>query len=332
MIYAAIVAVLSLLGAIVPLRARPTHAGLQVYLSLAAGALLGAAMFHLLPHAAESMPHSVGLPAVAGILTVFLLQRYLAPHSHEIPSVSEAMGGERDGHQSHAPNPVDRPPAHDQNEGTHHHDEHCAGHGHGSTRSKPSLWSGAMAIVGLSIHSLFDGVAIGAALGGPSDATSSLALAVFLSVMIHKPMDGLSVSAILLNAGVDRGTLWIIQVIYAALVPIGAGLFLLTEGTIAESATLIGWTLAFSGGAFLAIALTDLLPELHFHSHDRNKLSAALLLGLGVMWSTTLFEHGHGHDHDHAPAAADHDHRSSDPNVGDHGAEEDHDGDGVPDH
>jgi zinc and cadmium transporter len=62
--------------------------------------------------------------------------------------------------------------------------------------------------------------------------------------------------------------------------------------------TLVGYTLAFSGGTFLAIALTDLLPELHFHSHDRNKLSAALLFGLLVMWSTSLFENGHKHDPD----------------------------------
>ena len=53
MTYAFIVAGLSLVGAVLPLRVRPGHAPLQVYLSLAAGALLGAAMFHLLPESAE---------------------------------------------------------------------------------------------------------------------------------------------------------------------------------------------------------------------------------------------------------------------------------------
>jgi zinc and cadmium transporter len=144
-----------------------------------------------------------------------------------------------------------------------------------------------MAIVGLSIHSLFDGVAIGAAVGAGHDSGSPLALAVFLSVLVHKPMDGLSVSALLLNTGMERRTLWTVQVIYAALVPLGAGMFC---------------------GTFLAIALTDLLPELHFHSHDRNKLSAALLFGLAVMWATTLFEHGHGHDKAIVAPTDDHDH------------------------
>jgi zinc and cadmium transporter len=159
-----------------------------------------------------------------------------------------------------------------------------------------------VAVLALSIHSLFDGIALGAAAhhidGGPS-----LVLSVFLSVLIHKPMDGLSVSVLLMQAGVQRRTLWIVQIVYAALVPVGAIGFHLFEQSLADASTLVGYTLAFSGGTFLAIALTDLLPELHFHTHDRNKLSAALLLGLFVMWLTSTIGHGeHAHDQP-APAA-----------------------------
>ena len=58
----------------------------------------------------------------------------------------------------------------------------------------------------------------------------------------------------------------------------------------------------------LAIALTDLLPELHFHSHDRNKLSAALLAGLAVMGLTAYLGHGHEHEAPTSHAAeSDHD-------------------------
>ena len=41
--------------------------------------------------------------------------------------------------------------------------------------------------------------------------------------------------------------------------------------------------LAFSAGTFLCIALSDLLPELQFHAHDRAKLSLALLAGFALM-------------------------------------------------
>lgn len=263
--YAVIVAVLSLAGAAIPLRLRPGHAQLQIYLSLAAGALLGAALFHLLPHSSEYIHEDFGLPAVLGVALVFFLQRYIAPHSHELSTQQYAEAV----HSSSA-----RLEPHDH--------LHAPG---------PFLTS-AVAILALSIHSLFDGVALAAAGTGKG---ASLTLAVFLSVLIHKPMDGLSVSVLLIKGGMKPRGLWLIQVLYAALVPLGAALFLFTSSAMGNASPLIGYTLAFSAGTFLAIALTDLLPELHFHSHDRHKLSAALLTGLLVMWLTSLIGHGH-HD------------------------------------
>jgi zinc and cadmium transporter len=44
----------------------------------------------------------------------------------------------------------------------------------------------------------------------------------------------------------------------------------------------VACALAFSAGTFLCISLSDLLPELQFHRHDRVKLSVALLLGLAL--------------------------------------------------
>jgi zinc and cadmium transporter len=61
--------------------------------------------------------------------------------------------------------------------------------------------------------------------------------------------------------------------------------------------------LAFSAGTFLCIALSDLLPELQFHEHDRLKLSLALLGGFALMAATAFGEHGHDHDDGHEPAA-----------------------------
>src|ERR1043166_1969357 len=80
---ALVVAGLSVAGGALPLRARPGHAQLQTYLSLAAGALLGAALFHMLPESSEHLGRHFGWAAVVGVLLVFGLQRYLAPHSHE---------------------------------------------------------------------------------------------------------------------------------------------------------------------------------------------------------------------------------------------------------
>lgn len=268
MLYAIIVAIISLIGAAVPLRTRPGHKQLQIYLSLAAGALLGAAMFHLLPEAAHYTDGNFGLAAVAGLLLVFLLQRYVAPHSHEASPAEH-------GH-------------------SHEHD-HAHGHEHAKDGVAAPLLPGLIAIFALSLHSFFDGVAIGAASNVTGDAGKTFTFSVVLSVLIHKPLDGLSVSVLLLNARVRRPTLWLIQLVYAGLVPVGAAAFHMTSGSISEPSLFVGYTLAFSAGTFLSIALTDLLPELQFHSHDRNKLTTALIAGLLVMYATTWFEpHGHG--------------------------------------
>lgn len=304
MIYALIVAALSLIGAAVPLRFRFGHAQLQVYLSLAAGALLGAALFHLLPEASEHIHGDFGLPVVIGIGVVFLLQRYLAPHSHEPfghshrESEPEADTGARILSRTSQDNRVSA----------------WGSEGHAHVHARP-LVTGVVAILALSIHSFFDGVAIGAVTSGVVDAghdgvslghaAQPLAFAVFLSVLIHKPMDGLSVSVLLLNAGTPARRLWSIQVFYAALVPVGAVTFTVTSGAVAEPSTLVGYTLAFSAGTFLAIALTDLLPELHFHAHDRHKLSFALLFGLLVMWLTSLLGHAETHAGSSAAPRAD---------------------------
>lgn len=275
MIYTLVVAGLSLAGAAIPLRTRLGHAQLQVYLSLAAGAMLGAALFHLLPESSEHIGRSFGLPAVIGVGLVFLLQRYLAPHSHEPLGIHPSdehhdVGGARD-------------------------------HGTGEHDTARVPVGAMVGVIALSIHSFFDGVAIGASSGTVAGG-ESVGLAVFFSVLIHKPMDGLAVSVLLLNVGMRGRKLWLIQILYAALVPLGAVAFTLTRGAIAESSAMVGYTLAFSAGMFLAIALTDLLPELHFHAHDRHKLSAALLAGLAVMWLTSRIGHGSSDDHDHQNA------------------------------
>ena len=89
------------------------------------------------------------------------------------------------------------------------------------------------------------------------------------------------------------------------MIPAGVALFWVgTRGLLPVSPG--SWTaaaLAFSAGTFLCIALSDLLPELQFHSHDRFQLSVALLAGFALMAATAMAEPSSLHDHDaHRPA------------------------------
>jgi hypothetical protein len=61
--------------------------------------------------------------------------------------------------------------------------------------------------------------------------------------------------------------------------------------------------LAFSAGTFLCISLSDLLPELQFHQHDRVKLSLALVAGLGIAYAAGKLEAVTHSSHSHAVQA-----------------------------
>jgi len=132
-------------------------------------------------------------------------------------------------------------------------------------------------------------------------------LALFLAIVLHKPADALAISTVLSRKGVGRGRLALVQLGFASMIPVGAVALLFTSGSIAEHLRnqVTGAALAFSAGTFLFIALSDLLPEVQFHRHDRVPLALALILGVVLMGGIALLEdHDHGeHDHDPRPAA-----------------------------
>src|SRR5258707_4111370 len=80
------VVVSSLLGGGLPLASVLTHTRLQLYLSFAAGTMLGAAFFHMMPEAV--LQGSVGALnwTAAGLLALFFLERFFAFHHHEAPA------------------------------------------------------------------------------------------------------------------------------------------------------------------------------------------------------------------------------------------------------
>jgi zinc and cadmium transporter len=95
----------------------------------------------------------------------------------------------------------------------------------------------------------------------------------------------LTIVSLMLRAGVPRPRAHLVNLTFALMIPAGVALYFLGLGRLgqAEASHTSAAALAFSAGTFLCIALSDLLPELQFHSHDRVKLSAALLAGLVLM-------------------------------------------------
>lgn len=148
---------------LVPERKR-AHA-LPHLVSFATGALLGAALLGLLPHAIEgagiSKTHEIGIALVAGIAVFFVLEKLvLWRHCHG------------DECETHTP-----------------HDHH---------RTKASA---TLVLVGDSIHNALDGVLIAAAFL----TDESLGIMTAIAVMAHEIPQEVGDFAILLHSGMSRG-------------------------------------------------------------------------------------------------------------------------------
>ncbi len=264
----------SILGGLVPLSTVLTHTRLQLYLSFAAGTMLGAAFLHMLPEAAETDPQRAMLWAAIGLFAIFFLERFVAFHHHEAPGDPAAQCPERPhshlDHAGHAAGLVD----------------HDAPGNSESTKGSSLVWY--VAAFGLVLHTLAGGVALAsaAAVQRHNPSGSGVVWGVFLATLIHKPADALTIVSLMMRAGVGRLTAHAVNLGFSLMIPAGVLLFGLGSGAIRSDSSEVftSSVLAFSAGTFLCIALSDLLPELQFHSHDRLALSLALLGGFALMF------------------------------------------------
>ena len=99
---------------------------------------------------------------------------------------------------------------------------------------------------------------------------------------------------------------------YSLMCPLGVLLFYVGAQQMSDSYSLfVSAAVAMAAGVFICIALSDLLPEIEFHSHDRLLLSGLLVLGLLMAWGIGLLEPSHAHSGDGRPEqhqSHDHDH------------------------
>src|SRR5215469_3833002 len=284
-IYCALVLLASLLGGWLPIIVRLTHTRLQVAISLVAGLMLGIALLHFLPDANEHL-HSLDRTVawmLGGFLAMFFLQRFFHFHHHDLPEgdpedcCNDEEAEEQHEHHHHGHE-------HDHDHDHDHGHEHEHGH-HAHTLAEKSAqqlnWVGTA--LGLTLHSLMDGLALAAAVEATARGQGLAGLGTALAVILHKPFDAMAVSTLMAAGGSSRFSRQLLNALFALATPLGVAGFYLGANVIAGSnVAFLGGALAFCAGTFLCIASSDLLPELQFHSHDRLKLSIALLLGVGI--------------------------------------------------
>jgi zinc and cadmium transporter len=284
----------SLLGGWLPQLMNLTHTQMQVLISFISGLMLGIGVFHMLPHALVELgddgPDLAAYGMMAGLIIMFLLLRVFHFHHHG-PAEVHCKHEDFEGSGSHR-----------HTDGDHHH-----GDGALSTEGHSLNWMGVF--LGMTLHTLIDGLAVGASVAGDAlhSPTGLLGFGTFMAVVLHKPLDSVSITSVMAAGGWSRGSRTLVNASFSLICPLGAVLFVLGVGEFSGRQSLIvGCALALSAGVFLCIALSDLLPEMEFHSHSRLPLTIALVAGVALAWSIRFLEPEHAHSHHHAEAGQAH--------------------------
>jgi zinc and cadmium transporter len=219
--------------------------------SFATGALLGAALLGLLPHAIEGAGvgqiHNVGLALLVGLLIFFVLEKLvLWRHCH-----AEVCEGHVPVHPGHP------------------------GHDHDHARARDAA-SASLILIGDGFHNVLDGVLIAAAFM----TDIHLGIVTAIAVMTHEIPQEVGDLAILLHGGMSRLKAFTLNTLTSVTSVIGgiAAYFFL-----GESREVLPYALAIAASSFLYIAVADLIPGLHRRVDPGSGAKQFVCIVLGVV-------------------------------------------------
>jgi len=225
---------------------RQREAALPHLVSFATGALLGAALLALIPHAVigagSERVHQVGIALIAGIALFFVLEKFLLwRHCHDVDC-----------------------------------DEHTVSdHDHSQHDHARRKASGSLVLVGDALHNVLDGVLIAAAF--LTDVHLGLVTAV--AIMAHEIPQEVGNFAVLLHSGVSRRRALALNLLTSLTAVIGGvvGYFALETAV-----RLLPFALGVAAASLLYVAVADLIPGLHRRVDPRSSITQVLLIGCGI--------------------------------------------------
>jgi zinc and cadmium transporter len=209
--------------------------------SYAIGALLGAAFLEVIPHAFEQgEPHQAAAAILGGIFAFFVLEKLLLwRHCH-----------------------TENCEVHDP-------------HDHGRNASHDHGRSGALIVVGDSVHNFVDGVLIAAAFL----QSTELGIVTAVAIIAHEIPQEVGDFVILLHSGYSKGRALAMNVLSSVATLVGGvlGYFALSyfEGI---QTVLLGIVAA----SMIYVAVADLIPGLHRRPELKDTAFQALLIALGI--------------------------------------------------
>jgi zinc transporter ZupT len=239
------------IGGMIALRYRDK---LHIILGLSAGAVIGAALFDLIPESIELGssvfgPEQMTALTVLGFLIYLVLDRAFSFHAHGHNQIYPGGGA-----SSHELEHVD----------------------------EPSTARGSIGAASFCLHSLIDGIAIGLAF----QASSAVGAIVAIAVVAHRFSDGINTVGVILKHRGDSRQAWI-WLIAVAVAPVVGALstfaFSVTDQTLAV-------ILAIFAGFFLYIGASDLIPEGH-HSHSKMLTTIMTIVGAAILYGIVHIAH-----------------------------------------
>jgi zinc and cadmium transporter len=231
----------------------PRTRALPHLVSFATGALLGAALLGLLPHAVQGVGtervHEIGVALVAGIGVFFILEKLvLWRHCHA------------DECETHTPLVP--------------HDHH---------REKASA---TLILIGDSIHNALDGVLIAAAFL----THESLGIVTALAAMAHEIPQEIGDFAVLLNSGMSRTRAMVLNLLTGLTSVIGG---VIAYFALREAMDVLPYALSIAAACFLYVAVADLIPGLHRRVDARASIAQVILIGIGIAVIALAESHAH---------------------------------------
>src|SRR5258706_585692 len=226
---------------------------IPMLVSFAIGTLLGAAFLEVVPHAFEhGDPHTAAAAILGGILGFFLLEKLLLwRHSHE--------------HDDHA------------------HEEPAPSGAHADTRS------GALIVVGDTIHNFFDGVLIAAAFL----QSTQLGVITAIAIVAHEIPQEVGDFLVLLHSGYSRAKAFWLNILSSSATLVGG---LLGYYALPVFLGLEPVLLGVVAASMIYVAVADLIPGLHRRPELRATLSQTLLIAAGIA-AIALVRAMLGHSH-----------------------------------
>ena len=139
--------------------------------------------------------------------------------------------------------------------------------------ARPVAW---LITISDTFHNALDGILI----AGATLVEPKLGLITALTVAAHEIPQEVADFSILISAGMRPKKAILLNILSACASLLSAGLAYLF---LSQTKQLVPYTLAFSAGMFLYIALSDLIPELHHHAvTNKDKIVQLIFLGLGI--------------------------------------------------